>query len=166
MGEYRSPFGRGAFAVLFSVSWVWTMVVLATALERGFAGVTYAAFSVVTFVWNAHWCLYRIAFRLRLRPGELEWEAPLRTETVCLADVASIRYLPLLPNLLMLRRHDGGRLLLMSGKGLPACVAGVVRQRPDVVHSLGPWTRVADRLPGPTWWRPDGARLGGADLGP
>jgi hypothetical protein len=54
----------------------------------------------------------------------------------------------------------------MSGKGLPACVAGVVRQRPDVVHSLGPWTRVADRLPGPTWWRPDRARLGAGDAGP
>jgi hypothetical protein len=167
MGEYRAPFlGRGAFAVLFSVSWVWTMVVLATALEGGLAGVCYAAFSVVTFVWNAYWCLYRIAFRLILRPGELEWEAPLRTETVRIADVASIRYVPLLPNLLTLRQHDGRSLLLLSGKGLPACVASVARQRPDVAHSLGPWTRVADRLPGPTWWQPDRARLGAGDAGP
>ncbi len=158
--------GRGAFGVLFSVSWVWTMVVLATALESGLAGVSYAAFSVATFVWNAYWCLYRIAFRLTLRAGELEWEAPLRTETVPLAEVASIRYLPLLPNLLALRRHDGRSLLLMSGKGLPACVAGVVWQRPDVVHSLGPWTRIADRLPGPTWWRPDRARIGAGQPDP
>jgi hypothetical protein len=167
MGEYRAPFiGRGAFAALFSVSWVWTMVVLATALEGGLAGVAHAAFSVVTFVWNAYWCLYRIAFRLSIRAGELEWEAPLCTETVRLADVASIRYVPLLPNLLALRRYDGRSLLLMSGKGLPACVAGMVRQRPGVVHSLGPWTRLAERLPGPTWWRPHRPRLGDGDADP
>jgi hypothetical protein len=107
-----------------------------------------------------------VPHRLSVGAGELEWEAPLRTETVSLADVASIRYLPLLPNLLALRRHDGRSLLLMSGKGLPACVADVVQQRPGVAHSLGPWTRVADRLPGPTWWRPDRPRLGAGDAGP
>jgi hypothetical protein len=157
MGTYGAPYlGRRGFVALFAVSGLWTAVVVVTALGAGEGAFSapFAAFSLGSFVWNAYWCLYRIAFRVSLRRGVLEWQAPLRTETLWLADIASIRPVALLPNIMSIRRRSGDSLLMLSGKGLPALVAGVVQQRPDLDHALGPWTRLAGRVPGPSWWRP------------
>jgi hypothetical protein len=157
MGTYGAPYiGRRFFAALFAGSGAWTVVVLAAALAggEGTFSAPFAVFSVVSLAWNAYWSLYRVAFRVSLRSGVLEWEAPLRTETLWLADIASIRFVTLLPSVMSIRRRGGGTLLMLSGKGLTALVAEIVQQRPDLDHSLGPWTRLANRVPGPSWWRP------------
>jgi hypothetical protein len=154
MGTYGAPYiGRRAAVIFIALCGVWTAVVVAGTV-RGTFSVPFAVYSVVTYCWNSYWFLVRIACRVSLRAGILEWQAPLRTETLWLSDIVSIRALRLLPNMISIRRRHGPSLFLLVGKGVADLVAGVVGQRPDVEHRVGPWARWSERGPGRSWWRP------------
>ena len=155
MGTYGAPLaGRRAVTVFIALCGVWTVVVVAGTVRGTAFSVPFAIYSVVTYLWNSYWFLLRIACRVTLRAGILEWQAPLRTETLWLSDIASIRALRLLPNMISIRRHAGPSLFLLVGKGVGALVAEVVGQRPGLDHRVGPWARLSDRGPGGSWWRP------------
>jgi hypothetical protein len=157
MGTYGAPYAtRGSNAVITALSAAWNVVVVAAALRggegvfsAGSAVVSVAMFSSMTYV-----SLWRIACRVTLRAGIVGWQAPVRTEALWVDDIVSIRVVRLLPYLVAIRRRHGPSLLVMVGKGLPALAEAVRRQRPDLDVALGPWTRLADRMPGPSWWRP------------
>jgi hypothetical protein len=155
VGTYGAPFvGRRAAVGVIGLCGVWTVVVVAWTVRGAAFSVPFAAYSVVTYLWNSYWFLHRIACRVTLRAGILEWQAPLRTETLWLSDIVSIRAVRLLPSMISIRRHEGDSLLLLVGKGVGALVAEVVGQRPDLDHAVGPWARLVERGPGRSWWRP------------
>ena len=155
MGTYGAPFaGRRAVTAVTALCGLWTVVVVAWTVRGAAFSVPFAVYSVVTYLWNSYWFLHRIACRVTLRAGILEWQAPLRTETLWLSDIVSVRVLRLLPNIISIRRRDGDSLFLLVGKGVGGLVAGIVGQRPDLDHAIGLWARLVERGPGTSWWRP------------
>jgi hypothetical protein len=154
MGTYGAPYlGRRASVAFIALCGVWTVAVVVGA-GRGTVSVPFAVYSVVTYAWNSYWFLLRISCRVSLRAGILEWQAPLRTETVWVADIESVRALRLLPNMISIRRREGPSLFLLVGKGVADLVSGLVGQRPHLDHRVGPWARWSERGPGHSWWRP------------
>ena len=139
MGTYGAPYlGRRSSVAFIALCGVWT----------------FAVYSVVTYGWNSYWFLTRISCRVCVRAGIVEWQAPLRSETVWVADIESVRALRLLPNMISIRRREGPSLFLLAGKGVADLVAGLVDQRPDLDHRVGAWARWSERGPGRSWWRP------------
>lgn len=156
MGTYGSPlFGRAAVTGIVALSSVWNLYVVASLLAgAGTFPVGFAAFSVGTHLWNSYWFMHRIAARVTVRPGVLEWQAPTRTVAVAVADITAIRAVRVLPSLISVRRRAGGSLVILAGKGVSDLAAAVARERPGLDRALGPWTALVERLPGPSLWRP------------
>jgi hypothetical protein len=116
--------------------------------------VPFALFWLGALGWNAYWWLFRIVYRMRLDAGVLEWHTPVRSGQLPLAEITLIRSIALLPSVLAIRRRNGRALLILAGKGLPAFVGEAVETQPEIDVHLGRWARVADRVPGPSAWRP------------
>ncbi len=166
MGTYGPPYlGRRASVTFIALCGVWTVAVVAGA-ARGTVSVPFAVYSVVTYGWNSYWFLVRISCRVSVRAGIVEWQAPLRTETVWVSDIESVRALRLLPNMISIRRSGGPSLFVLVGKGVADLVAGLVDQRPDLDHRVGAWARWSERGPGGSWWRPGRHYRSVADVPP
>lgn len=154
MGTYGAPYlGRRGSVAFIALCGVWTVAVVVGA-GRGTVSVPFAVYSVVTYAWNSYWFLLRISCRVSLRAGIVEWQAPLRTETLWVSDIESVRALRLLPNMISIRRRGGSSLFLLVGKGAADLVSGLAGQRPGLDHRIGPWARWSERGPGRSWWRP------------
>jgi hypothetical protein len=152
---YRQRFGRGHVLGLFAVFAVATVVLTVWTVAGGpdrppllFTGLWLGALA-----WNAYWWLLRVAVVLRLEPGTLTWEVPLRGGQLPVPAITRVRPMRFGSSAVVIE-HVGGRpVLVVGGKGLRHLFDDLSRMRPDLDLRMGWQARLSERLPGASRWQ-------------
>lgn len=155
MGTYRPLLGRNAVLVLLVASVAWTALLVALEVDAGAPRWWWLVWLCGSLAWNAYWWGLRIATRFTVDARHLHWEVALRSGAVPLADVGSVRSLPVLTGVVVVRGAGMPWLLVLPQKGFAPFARFLAFEVPGVDVALRPWAVLPERLPGRTAWHPD-----------
>jgi hypothetical protein len=156
MAAFRTPiFGRAWYLSIFVVFAGGGVVLVAHELTTGGKDppLSFALLWLAGVAWVAYWLLLRVAFAIELRDGQLRWETPLRRGSSPLSAVTRIRPMRWGSNVEVFELRDSRPVLVMVTKGFSRFLDDVAEQRPDLEVRLGLYSRVLQRLPGPSGWQ-------------
>jgi hypothetical protein len=137
-----------AFAI-FAAFAGWLLVRLA--LGRLDAPLWFVLLWIGAVGWNAYWFLLRLCYRLDLDDRTLRWWAPLRRGEIPLDQLREIR--PYGFGTVLFVPAEGRPAAVLVRRGVPAFVAAVQEAAPHVRVTVNRYSRVLDRLPGPSGFR-------------
>jgi hypothetical protein len=97
--------------------------------------------------WTAYWLLLRLSYRLELTEDSLKWRTPIRSGSVPLYELVSIRPQTWGSNVLRFKLRAGPPLLIMTRKGSAPFADAVQRAAPGVDVRLGWQAAFSERRP-------------------
>ena len=159
MGTYRPTFGPGFVRVLLAAGALWTAALLAVEARNPGLRWWWVAYLIAGFAWNTYIWGLRIATGFRLGEHDLMWTTALRSGSVPVEAVASVRSLPLLTGIVVVRGAGMPWLLVVPQKGFAPFTRFLAFEAQPVDVRLGPWALLPERLPGKSAWRPDPDRM-------
>ena len=155
MGTYRPTVGRGVVRVLLVAGALWTACLLVVEVRGGGLRWWWVAYLLVTVVWNTYIWGVRIATGFRIDVHDLTWTTALRSGAVPLTDVRSVRSLPVLTAVVLVRATGMPWLVVLPQKGFAPFARFLAFEAQGVDVALRPWALLPERLPGATAWQPD-----------
>jgi hypothetical protein len=97
--------------------------------------------------WNVYWFLLRFAHVVDVEDGMLRWRAPLRSGSLPISELRSVRPSRLFSNIEIMETADGTRLLVWAVRGFSGLMEAVASERPDLPVLLSLQGRLAERIP-------------------
>lgn len=155
MGTYRPTVGRAVVRVLLVAGALWTAALLVVEVRGGSLRWWWVAYLLVTLVWNTYIWGVRIAAGFRIDVHDLVWTTALRSGAVPLADVRSVRSLPVVTGVVLVRAAGMPWLVVLPQKGFAPFARFLAFEAQGVDVALRPWALLPERLPGRTAWHPD-----------
>jgi hypothetical protein len=101
--------------------------------------------------WNVYWWSFRVAASLTIDDDDtLTWTPAGSRHRVPLSAIVRVRPSRLGPNVLVIELSERRPVLTIATKGVREFIAELQRRRPDLLIRLGAYSRLAERMPGPS----------------